>query len=225
MIKKEFKSTQLVLYTCIDSCLRLLHPSMPFITEELWQRLPGKKEFESIMISPYPKENKLWENKKIEKDIDFIMEITKKIRLVKASYTLANHIKCPVIIECSKDSLISLIKKVEKEIMILGFCGEIEIIEKKEKKPEGCVIEIIDENCMIHVLLKGYLNVELEMKKLESNKKEFEKGIAKLNELISSKSYDKVPELIKSQNSEKLTKYKLDIEITDKAMKDLENMK
>jgi valyl-tRNA synthetase len=53
------KAAQLVLYTCVEQCLRLLHPAMPFITEDLWQRLPGHnkkpKELESIMINPFPK--------------------------------------------------------------------------------------------------------------------------------------------------------------------------
>lgn len=225
--KEKKLAAQSVLYTCIEQCLRLLHPAMPFITEELWQRLPGNqlKELESIMINPYPKVISEWTNKEIEKEMDIVMEVVKKIRFVKASYNLANHIKVPVTIECSKDSYINLMKIQSQDITTQSFCGEITIIDKDGKKPEGSVVEFIDENCVVHTVLKGYLNLESEMKKLEKNKEELTRGISKLKDLMNSKNYEKVPDNVKQQNSEKLSKYKLDIETTEKAMEDLKKMK
>ena len=50
------ESAQQTLYTCLDHGLRLLHPFMPFVTEELWQRIPRRQDSKevSVMVSPYP---------------------------------------------------------------------------------------------------------------------------------------------------------------------------
>jgi valyl-tRNA synthetase len=71
---------------------------MPFITEELWQRLPSKKEFESIMIARYPEVNMYWEDEKIETEFEIIYKIIRKIRLLKNNYNLNNSKKPNIIL-------------------------------------------------------------------------------------------------------------------------------
>jgi valyl-tRNA synthetase len=68
---------------------------MPFITEELWQRLPSKKEYESIMIARYPEVNMDWEDEKIETEFEIIYKI---IRLLKNNYNLNNSKKPNIIL-------------------------------------------------------------------------------------------------------------------------------
>jgi valyl-tRNA synthetase len=71
---------------------------MPFITEELWQRLPSKKEYESIMIARYPEVNMYWEDEKIETEFEIIYKIIRKIRLLKNNYNLNNSKKPNIIL-------------------------------------------------------------------------------------------------------------------------------
>jgi valyl-tRNA synthetase len=71
---------------------------MPFITEELWQRLPSKKEYESIMIARYPEVNMDWEDEKIETEFEIIYKIIRKIRLLKNNYNLNNSKKPNIIL-------------------------------------------------------------------------------------------------------------------------------
>jgi valyl-tRNA synthetase len=222
--KKEM--AQLVLFTCIETCLRLLHPTMPFVTEELWQRLAGNenKPCASIMIAPYPATNNDWVNSKVEKEFEIVMEIIKRIRSVKASYNLTNAVKVPIVIECA-GHLVDLIKMETGDISVQAFCGDVKIISKEESKPEGGIVEFIDETLSVYVILKGYLNIETEMKKLEKNKDELMKAVVKLEESMKSKNYDKVPEAVKIANVEKVSKYKADIDVTEKAMESLKLLK
>ena len=225
---KERKAAQTVLYTCIETVLRLLHPTMPFITEELWQRLPGHSEFPkekcSIMISPYPEEVKEWENEKVEQEMDLIQKICGRIRFVKASYALTNHVKPKVyfLINQSNDYM-NLLKNLSSTISTLSFCGEIEVLELTNEltKPEGCVIEYIDQFCSAYVVLKGYLDVETEIKKLEKKKKELTKGLDGLIKLMSNAKYSKVPLNIKEQNDEKKIKYELDLKNIDNTIEEM----
>ena len=110
-------SAQQTLYTCLDYGLRLLHPLMPFVTEELWQRLPRipNDATPSIMVSKYPVFVSVWSVSRphyfltsikdkdfvfedAAKDFDLVFSAVKTGRSLAASYSLQNDIqrKCPV---------------------------------------------------------------------------------------------------------------------------------
>ncbi len=80
---------QNVLYTCLDQGLKLLHPFMPFVTEELYQRLirrPGDT-IPSIMKTEFPKTNEYWENSKAA-DFDFINSVVHACRSLLTDYNI-----------------------------------------------------------------------------------------------------------------------------------------
>lgn len=72
-----------ILYTCVNQALKLIHPVMPFITEELWQRLTNSNESSSIMISSYPEPNDNLSSPNANKQMEIVMEIVKGIRSLK----------------------------------------------------------------------------------------------------------------------------------------------
>jgi len=226
---EQRKIAQDILYTCIEICLRLLHPSMPFVTEELWQRLPGHqnlpKERESIMINPYPKEVPEWRDLQVEKQMDLVRDIIKGIRSTKANYNLTNKDRPPVFIQCSDPNYIQLVSNQLNEIAVQAFSGEIKVIKEDEKPPVGCSIEVIDPNCKAYILLKGYIDFDVEIKKLEKNKAQFEKLVEGLKTKMANKNYDKVPENVKEQNKLKLEEYSARLENILKALENLENMR
>ena len=85
-----------VLYTCLDAGLRLLHPFMPFVTEELWQRLPRRCDTSapSICVAAYPgSEEFSWRDVKLEEEVDFIVKVVKSVRSVRGDYNITNKQK------------------------------------------------------------------------------------------------------------------------------------
>lgn len=92
------KTAQITLFRALDVGLRLLSPFMPFITEELYQRLPRNKEIikeiPSICIAPYPEtKDYRWKNEVIESEVEFIQKVAKHIRSVRSDYNLPNKTK------------------------------------------------------------------------------------------------------------------------------------
>jgi valyl-tRNA synthetase len=83
---------QEALYTALESGIRLLHPFMPFVTEELWQRLPrvpGLTEgIESVMLAPYPVASPTWTDAVAEADLELAMTVVKAVRSLRAAYGL-----------------------------------------------------------------------------------------------------------------------------------------
>ncbi|KAK6126186.1 hypothetical protein DH2020_040067 [Rehmannia glutinosa] len=81
------RCAQDTLWLCLDYGLRLLHPFMPFVTEELWQRLPSKKDSvrkESIVISEYPSTVECWTNDDVESEMDMIESVVKSLRSLRS---------------------------------------------------------------------------------------------------------------------------------------------
>lgn len=95
---KAIDAAQATLYRALDVGLRLLSPFMPFITEELYQRLPRpqgvKNSFASIGVAPYPEvEEYSWRNEKIDAEVDLVQKIAKAIRSARSDYNLPNKTK------------------------------------------------------------------------------------------------------------------------------------
>lgn len=90
------KAAQATLYKTLEISLRLLSPFMPFITEELYQRLPksSTQEQTSICVSPYPDaEEYLWKDTNVETEVDFIQKVAKAVRSARSDYNLPNKTK------------------------------------------------------------------------------------------------------------------------------------
>lgn len=89
------RSAQDTLYTCLDSGLRLLHPFMPFVTEELWQRLPRRptEKAPSISVSSYPISIPSWQSAEAERDFDVVFAVVKAVRSIAAPYGLRTNLK------------------------------------------------------------------------------------------------------------------------------------
>jgi valyl-tRNA synthetase len=84
-----------VLLTVLDRSLRLLHPVMPFLTEELWQRLPGHAAIhaETICLAPYPQAEPAWDAPEVEAGMDALMQVVNRVRGVRAE--LGDLLKLP----------------------------------------------------------------------------------------------------------------------------------
>ncbi|XP_047355755.1 valine--tRNA ligase [Vespa velutina] len=192
-----------VLFKTLDVGLRLLHPFMPFITEELYQRLPRKKQtYPSICISPYPEIIECpWRNYEIEKDIDFAQKVIKNIRSARATYNLPNKLKTEGYIKCDDHTLINRIVKYQNLIETLAY-STISL----EKPPLGCAIVTITDKLQVHLLLKGLIDPKKELEKLKKKEVQLTEIIQNIKQAMSiTDYYTKVPLDVQKSNEEKMT--------------------
>ena len=84
-----------VLLTVLDRALRLLHPVMPFLTEEIWQRLPGHEAIhpETICLAPYPEREPAWESPEVEAGMDALIQVVTRVRALRTELGLAPKAK------------------------------------------------------------------------------------------------------------------------------------
>ncbi|TGZ52897.1 Uncharacterized protein DBV15_11843 [Temnothorax longispinosus] len=210
-------AAQKILFITLDVGLRLLSPFMPFITEELYQRLPRKKLiYPSICVSPYPDDAKCrWRNREVEKDVEFAQKIIKNVRSARATYNLPNKTKTEAYIVCSDSALKEKIIRYKLLIETLAYS-----ILSTRKPPVGCAIVTVTDKVQVHLLLKGLIDPKKELEKLQKKEGQLVEIIQKLKQDLAVPDYDvKVPLDVQKNNKEKLANNEGELQrIIDAAM-------
>lgn len=222
---EQKKSAQDTLYTCIDSALKLIHPFMPFVSEEMWQRLPrrGGDSTESVMIAKYPEYISDFDDVKSLQAYDLVLDITKGARSLLAQYNILKNGQVYVessnkesysIISEQPDSIAALIKGVES----------VKVVSSSEEIPSGCALQSINTECSVHVLVKGQVDLDSEITKVQK----------KLNTIkdLENKALEAIGKFTEKTNAEareaahkKVENYKAEIEGYEHTIEVLEKLK
>lgn len=214
-----------VLFTCLDYGLRLLSPFMPFITEELFQRLPRKNiEIPSICVAPFPSiEDFNFKDETLEKDFENIVQkVIKQIRSARSDYTIPVKVKTEAYIICTDEAMSNVLKDFKTEIQTLAYCSSIDIVKEA---PKGCAILSINAQCEVHLMLKGVIEADKEIGKLEKKRDYLEQTITKLKQKMNIEDYEnKVPENIRIENTENLKQSEIEVVRINAAMEALKLM-
>lgn len=208
MNSQNENSTPTLQYT-FNAILRLLHPLMPFITEEIWSYFSKKPKTisgENLLIqSTYPRSLKKYINESFEKEFNQILNIIKAVRNARSELRIANNILLNCKITSNKYD--KLIKKEITTIEELTKLKNTDLLSKNSEKPILQIFSGADVN--IYIELPSEINLEKEKKRLTNNLENFEKIELKTNQLLKNTNFVKnAPTEIIEKEKEKLTKIK-----------------
>ena len=196
-------ATQYVLWYTLDSLLRLLHPFMPFITEEIWQALPGTKLTPTIMQAPYPVPCEAQSFPQDAADMDRIMAVISGIRNVRGEMEVPPSKQIAVILSCSSEATRRLLKHNESAIISLARVSDLAIGLDIEK-PEDASIQVAGD-VQIFVPLKGLVDVAAEEERLLKEIGKIEKEIEMFSKKLESPAFvDRAPAEIVAKERQKL---------------------
>ena len=203
----------------LEGSLRLLHPIMPFITEEIWQKLPNTGE--SIMIAEYPQcdENAIDEQSITE--MNLIMDIIGAIRNIRGEMNVPPSKKANVIFKIADDAQKKLLLDNQIYIMDLGKMESViaEIDAEKPKASASAVVSGIE----IYIPLKGVIDLELEEKRLSKEIEKAKIDVMRAEKKLNNENFTKkAPANVVQKEQEKLELYK---EHLAKLEKNLDNLK
>lgn len=213
------EQTVVMLAKVFDSCLRLLHPFTPFVTEEVWGHLRASllqssishvaKDWSLALIAakfPEPTEEETWESKSIA-DFELIQEIVRGIRNLRSEKGVAPSKKIPASISAGAKT--ELIKEQSQVIAWLSGldnsqCTIHESLKDKPKDSAALVVGSIE----IYLPLAGMVDLANEKARLEKELKEAESHIQRLEKLLNSDFANKAPAALVQKEKEKLAGYK-----------------
>lgn len=198
-------SARRTLYTCLELGLKLISPFMPFISEELFQRLPrADASIPSICVASYPEQTQ-WTNETIEREFEFTNKAAKIIRSARSDYNLPNKTKTEAFIVCTDEFSRKTIEKFSNDLATLAYCSTLEVVSTVDSIPKGCAILTVTGQCEVHLLLKGLIDAEKEVEKLAKKKDQLGQTVSKLQQAMAVADYTtKVPENVQQSDKEKL---------------------
>ncbi|KAK8869893.1 valine-tRNA ligase [Kwoniella newhampshirensis] len=214
-------SAQNTLYTCLEGGLKLLHPFMPYVTEDLWQRLPRRQgdDCETIMLAPFPEMLAEQEFPEAAAQFDLVVECIKSARSIVGLYNLPTNgktveDKITVIIQAKNTDQRKLLES--QEPIIIGLtkgCGTLKFVVDDAEVPGGCGTEFVTTDINVHIPVKGKIDAASEVDKLEKKSAIVEGSKVKLQKVIEQPNYETtVREDVRAVNAEKMEKIETEIE-------------
>ncbi len=203
----ERATAQSVLCKVLGDAMKLLHPYMPFITEEIWQHLPH--EGKSIMIAPWPKADDALIDDTVEKQMTVIMDTIKAIRNMRAEVNAAPGHKAPATVLVDED-LKDVFGAHASYIQQLGTVDDLTIGGMDDVAPENAMAAVVN-GAKVYLPLKGLIDVDKELarlqKELDGAEKEAKRAAGKLsNQNFLAKAPAEVVEKEKTKQAEVLAR-------------------
>ncbi len=196
---------QKVLVTVLKDVLKLLHPFMPFITEEIWQHLPEKTNPLIIEDWPIAKEDFIFDED--EKKIEFIKKAIKGIRNARAEMNIIPSKKSKFIFVVEDENLKDIIIEGKSKFMTLAGAEEISFEKDKSHIGEDN-ISVVLEGCEVYLPLKNLIDYDKEIERLEKEKAKLEDEISRVDSKLANKGFvSKAPKSIVEEEKEKREKY------------------
>jgi len=197
-------TVQYILNYVLCTSLKLLHPFMPFITEEIYSKMYTNDD--SIMITKWPEYNEKLNFEKEEEMTSEIMNIIVEIRNIRSKMNVhpSKKTKLIFVTKTAKQEIEQSATFLEK----LGFANKIEVQETADNIPENAVA-IISKNMEVHIPFEDLVDLEEEKKRLQDEKKRLEAEVARGEKMLSNPGFvAKAPESKINEEKAKLANYK-----------------
>ncbi|MBW1998186.1 MAG: valine--tRNA ligase [Deltaproteobacteria bacterium] len=196
-------STKHVLKKTLAAILRLAHPFLPFVTEEIWQRLPWTQG--SIMVAPFPDRTEFTVEEKAIAQMDSLMGLVAGVRNIRGEMNISPAKKVNIIVEVPVEEERDFIAASRILVQTLARVDRMDVVERTSK-PETSATAVFGQN-QVHVLLKGLLDFEEEENRLRKQimtlNKELEAAKRKLsNTQFLEKAPPKIVEKVRSRLEE-----------------------
>ncbi|GJM99456.1 hypothetical protein PR202_ga16554 [Eleusine coracana subsp. coracana] len=225
---QEFESARAAsrdtLWVCLDNGLRLLHPFMPYVTEELWQRLPQPKDCcrkDTIMISEYPSLVKGWTNERLENEMDIVLDAVNKLRSLKPP-TETNE-RRPAFALCRDQETVTTFQCYQSLIVSLSSVSHLKVLKESDETPPDCATAVVNKDLSVYLQLQGALNAEAELEKLKKKRDEIQKLRHALTQKMDASGYrEKAPPNVQEEDVRKLATLMEQLEVISEAEKKIE---
>ncbi len=203
-----------VLKTVLTNALKMLHPYMPFITEEIFCTLCPEEE--TIMLAPWPKYTEEWNFAKEEADVETIKVLVKGIRNIRSEMNVPPSRKAKYFIVSPDENLCELFASHKDIYSQLISASEIDVQADKAGIPEDAVSVVIP-NAVVYIPLEELVDMAKERERLEKEKAKLAKELARSNGMLNNEKFlSKAPQAKVDEEKAKLEKYK-------QMMEDVEN--
>ena len=211
------KAAQFTLNKVLQDSLKLLHPVMPFITEEIYTKLYNDDE--TIMTAEWPKFEEKYAFQKEEQEIEKLKDVIIGIRNIRNNMNVhpSRKSKLIVVTENYKD----LINESESILNKLGFAESIELKNNKDGIPSNAV-SVVTDGIEVFMPFEDLVDLEAEKERLQNEKTKLESEVARATKMLSNPGFvNKAPEAKINEEKAKLAKYQEMLDSVNERLKNI----
>lgn len=209
--KKEAQET--AAWVLRETCV-LLHPIMPFITEEIWQHLPH--EGESIIITTWPENTANIHYQDSYDKMVFLMDLVKGIRSMRHDMGIPTGKKSALQIHCHDDAQKMVIENYDVQLKTLAYADNIAILNDVSEAEKQSVSTVV-HGAEVILPLKGVLDIADELARLDKEIARLHSEVARAEKKLDNPGFvGKAPAAVVEAEKEKVVNYKLDLETVQK---------
>ena len=193
------------LKTVLANGLKLLHPFMPFVSEEIYSALVPEEE--SLMMSSWPEYKEAWNFEKEETIVEHMKEIIRGVRNVRAEMNVAPSRKAKTFIVCEQAELGNGLEAIKVSAAPLMSASEVVVQATKEGISEDAVSVVVTD-AVVYLPLEDLVDFAQEIERLEKEEARLVKELARVNGMLSNEKFiSKAPEAKINEEKAKLEKY------------------
>jgi valyl-tRNA synthetase len=202
---KRKKLTQETLLKVLDATLRLLHPFMPFVTEEIWQQLPQEKGNGSIMIAEFPRPEERFDDDQIADEMGLVIEVIAAIRNIRGEMNISPGEQIIGILRTKNGEIEKQLQRNRLFIQNLAKTEKLVIGEEIEKPLHSAFAVVRDVEVFIPM---SKYRMEEEMRRLQKEMLKIDKDIAFIGKKLSNEQFlSKAPAEVVQEEKEKASQY------------------
>jgi valyl-tRNA synthetase len=180
------RSTQSVLAYVLDRTLRLLHPFMPFLTEEIWQHLPHEAG-ETITLASWPAENPAFENNEAVREMNLLMDTIRAVRNIRAETGVTPGKKIELLLKPSGEAEEQIIRR--NEAYIRRFCNTASFTMDRGLVPPEKAMTAIVTGAELYLPLAGLIDIDQEIARLEKELAHLNAEVERVEKKLANPGY------------------------------------
>lgn len=215
------KTTKSILIYVLDQFLRLLHPIMPFVTEEIWQQLTGQDQ--SIVVAAYPQVKEIYKNPDSEAAMEKLIEVIRSVRAIRNEMNTGLSKPVDIYIEVTDSQTQDILEG--NRAYLERFCRpETLVIGKDLKIPEEVVTQTTSFAKILMPLL-GLIKIEDEIKRLQQEQAKLEKEVERVNKKLANENFvSKAPQAVVDEERAKGQDYQKQLQAVLQQIQHLQNL-
>ncbi|MBE5100556.1 valine--tRNA ligase [Priestia aryabhattai] len=179
------KTTRSILAYVLDNTMRLLHPFMPFITEEIWQSLPH--EGESITVAKWPEVRPELSDKEAANDMRLLVDIIRAVRNIRAEVNTPMSKQVKLFIKAKDESIQSQLEK--NRAYVERFCNPSELVISTDVSLDEKAMTAVVTGAELILPLEGLINIEEEIARLEKEYDKLNKEVERVQKKLNNQGF------------------------------------
>ena len=203
-LEEKINTVKVLLYA-LENILKLLHPFMPYITEEIWQALPNRED--ALIVSKWPEYKEELVFEKEERATEYIENAIREIRNARSEMNIENSKKSNTLVYTKDEEIKEIFEEMKGLLLSLGYSNSVEVTDDEGRKNSENIAIVLDK-AETQLPLKELVDFEKELKRLQKDKKDAEAELKRAKGKLSNQGFvAKAPEKLIEEEKEKVTKY------------------